>query len=110
MGYESLPSTTNPPTRARQLVHACVARGLGVYSHQHTISNGVSGQSFATGRGDYIMGVKCTFLLATVLSFLALASCTARARVDEVVKGFFGEINRSEERRVGKEGRSRDRR
>jgi len=41
------------------------------------------------------MGVKCTFLLATVLSFLALASCTARARVDDVVKGFFGEINGS---------------
>jgi len=39
--------------------------------------------------------VKCTYPAAIVLLFFAWASCTTRARIDDVVKGFFGEINGS---------------
>jgi tetratricopeptide (TPR) repeat protein len=33
--------------------------------------------------------------VAVVLSFLPLISCTSRGRIDDVIKGFFGEVNRS---------------
>jgi tetratricopeptide (TPR) repeat protein len=36
-----------------------------------------------------------SIVVAVSLAFLPLISCTSRGRIDDVIKGFFGEVNRS---------------